>query len=109
MMAIEFLFQENKIFFGLILFFRILFHTVPKPIANIRYISLSTSFLGVKFVPVNTAWHSIIPALNPGRFDIIISGMSVTEERKLRVDFADSYMTVGQTILINKKHKGIVT
>ena len=65
--------------------------------------------LGVKFVPVNTAWPSIIPALDLGRFDIIISGMSVTEERKRRVDFADSYMTIGQTILINKKHKGIVT
>jgi polar amino acid transport system substrate-binding protein len=61
--------------------------------------------LGVKFIPVNTAWPSIIPALNLARFDIIISGMSVTEERKLRVDFADPYMTIGQTILINKKHK----
>ena len=65
--------------------------------------------LGVKFVAVNTAWPSIIPALNLGRFDIIISGMSVTAQRKKRIDFADPYMTVGQTLLINKKHKGIVT
>lgn len=65
--------------------------------------------LGVKFVPVNTAWPSIIPALNLGRFDIIISGMSVTAERKKRVDFADPYMTVGQTVLVNKKHKGSIT
>ena len=65
--------------------------------------------LGVKFVPVNTAWPSIIPALNLGRFDIIISGMSVTEERKKRIDFADSYMTVGQTVLVNKKHKDVIT
>ena len=65
--------------------------------------------LGVKFVPLNTAWPSIIPALNLGRFDIIISGMSVTEERKKRVDFADPYMTVGQTVLINKKHKDVIT
>ena len=65
--------------------------------------------LGVKFVPVNTAWPSIIPALNLGRFDIIISGMSVTEERKKRIDFADSYMTVGQTVLVNKKHQDVIT
>jgi polar amino acid transport system substrate-binding protein len=65
--------------------------------------------LGVKFVPINTAWPSIIPALNLGRFDIIISGMSVTEERKKRVNFADPYMTVGQTVLVNKKHKGVIT
>ncbi len=35
--------------------------------------------------------------------------MSVTKERKKRVDFADPYLTVGQTILINKKHKEVVT
>ena len=64
--------------------------------------------LGVKLVLVNTSWPSIIPALNLGRYDIIISGMSVTEERKKKVDFADSYMTIGQTILINKKHKGTI-
>ncbi|MCP4690731.1 MAG: transporter substrate-binding domain-containing protein [Desulfobacterales bacterium] len=64
--------------------------------------------LGVKFVPVNTSWPSIIPALNLGRFDIIISGMSVTEERKKKVDFANPYMTIGQTILLNEKHKGVV-
>jgi polar amino acid transport system substrate-binding protein len=65
--------------------------------------------LGVKFVPVNTAWPSIVPALNLGRFDIIISGMSVTAERKKRIDFADPYMTIGQTVLVNKKHKGVIT
>jgi len=38
-----------------------------------------------------------------------LRGMSVTEKRKQRVDFADPYMTVGQTVLVNKKHKGVVT
>lgn len=65
--------------------------------------------LGVKFVPVHTRWTSIIPALRLGRFDIIISGMSVTEDRKRLVDFAAPYMTIGQTVLINAKHKGVVT
>jgi len=65
--------------------------------------------LGVKFVPINTRWQSIIPALNVGRFDIIISGMSVTEARKQKVDFADPYMTIGQTILLAKTHEGTVT
>jgi len=64
--------------------------------------------LGVKFVPVDTLWPSIIPALNLGRFDIIMSGMSVTAERKKKVDFADPYMTIGQTILLNKKHANVI-
>jgi polar amino acid transport system substrate-binding protein len=65
--------------------------------------------LGVKPVFVDTLWPSIIPALNLGRFDIIFGGMSVTESRKKKVDFADPFMTVGQTVLLNAKHKGSVT
>jgi polar amino acid transport system substrate-binding protein len=65
--------------------------------------------LGVKAVFVDTLWPSIIPALNLGRFDIIFGGMSVTESRKKNVDFADPFMTVGQTVLLHAKHKQAVT
>jgi polar amino acid transport system substrate-binding protein len=64
--------------------------------------------LGVKPVFIDTLWPSIIPALKLGRFDIIFGGMSVTEERKKLVDFADPFMTVGQTVLLNAKHKNSV-
>ncbi len=64
--------------------------------------------LGVKPVFVDTLWPSIIPALNLGRFDIIFGSMSVTESRKKKVDFADPFMTVGQTVLLNAKHKKAV-
>ena len=65
--------------------------------------------LGVKPVFVDTMWPSIIPALKLGRFDIIFGGMSVTEARKKQVDFAEPFMTVGQTVLLNAKHKDQVT
>jgi len=65
--------------------------------------------MGVKFVPVNTAWDGIIPALLSNKFDIIMSGMTVTQERNLKVLFADPYIIVGQTILLSKKHEGDVT
>jgi len=64
--------------------------------------------LGVKPVFVDTFWPSIIPALNLGRFDVIFGGMSVTEKRKKKVDFANPFMTVGQTILLNAKHEDTV-
>jgi polar amino acid transport system substrate-binding protein len=64
--------------------------------------------LGVKAVFVDTLWTSIIPALKLGRFDIIYGGMSVTEGRKTQVDFANPFMAVGQTVLLNAKHKGTV-
>ena len=65
--------------------------------------------LGVRPVFVDTLWPSIIPALKLGRFDIIFGGMSVTEGRKQLIDFADPFMTVGQTVLLNAKHKSVVT
>jgi len=64
--------------------------------------------MGVKFVPVNTAWDGIIPALVTDKFDIIMGGMTITQERNLKVSFADPYIVVGQTILLNKKHEGKV-
>ena len=64
--------------------------------------------LDVKPVFVDTLWPRIIPALKLGRFDIIFGGMSVTEARKKLVDFADPFMTVGQTVLLNAKHQNTV-
>ena len=64
--------------------------------------------MGVKFVPVNTAWDGIIPALMTDKFDIIMGGMTITQERNLKINFADPYIVVGQTILLNKKHEGKV-
>ena len=64
--------------------------------------------MGVKFVPVNTAWDGIIPALLTGKFDIIMGGMTITQERNLKINFADPYIVVGQTILLNKKHENEV-
>ena len=64
--------------------------------------------MGVKFVPVNTAWDGIIPALLTNKFDIIMSGMTVTQDRNLKINFVDSVIVVGQTIVLHKKHKGKV-
>ncbi len=54
----------------------------------------------VEFVP--TAWDGIIPALVSGNFDVIISGMSVTAQRNLTVNFSDPYAYSGLAILANK-------
>ncbi|WP_323007144.1 transporter substrate-binding domain-containing protein [Pseudorhodobacter sp.] len=52
-----------------------------------------------EFIP--TAWDGIIPALVSGKFDVIISGMSVTPERNLTVNFSDPYAYSGLTIMAN--------
>ena len=50
--------------------------------------------MGVKFVPVNTAWDGIIPALMTDKFDIIMGGMTITQERNLKILFSDPYIVV---------------
>jgi len=54
----------------------------------------------VEFIP--TAWDGIIPALLSGKFDVIISGMSITPQRNLTVSFSDPYAFSGMTILANR-------
>ncbi|HOI64023.1 MAG: transporter substrate-binding domain-containing protein [Thermotogaceae bacterium] len=61
------------------------------------------SILGVKLEFVIVNWDGIIPALVSNKFDIIWSGMTITPERALKVNFSDPYLTVGQTILYNTK------
>lgn len=55
---------------------------------------------------VNTAWDGIIPALMTGKFDIIMSGMTVLQSRNLKVNFCEPYYYIGQCMLINKKNAG---
>ncbi|MEP2474166.1 MAG: transporter substrate-binding domain-containing protein [Paracoccaceae bacterium] len=57
--------------------------------------------MGVEIEFVPTAWDGIIPALLSGKFDAIISGMSITPQRNLTVSFSDPYAYSGQTILAN--------
>lgn len=65
--------------------------------------------MGVKLELVNTAWDGIVPALMTKKFDIIMSGMTVTQERNLKVNFCDPYIVVGQTVLMAAKHLGKIT
>ena len=58
--------------------------------------------MGVDAAFVPTAWDGIIPALVTGRFDVIISGLSVTPQRNLTVNFTEPYAFSRSTILANR-------
>lgn len=57
--------------------------------------------MGVEAEFVPTAWDGIIPALIAGKFDVIISGMTITPERNLTVNFSEPYAYSGLTVLVN--------
>lgn len=58
--------------------------------------------MGVKLEIVSTAWDGIIPALLTDKFDVIMSGMTLTQQRNLSVNFATPYILIGQSILLKK-------
>ena len=49
----------------------------------------------------NTAWDGLIPALQTGKADLVISSMTITDERKQSVDFSDAYAMAQLAILAN--------
>lgn len=65
--------------------------------------------MGVKVSFVNTQWDGIIPALLTDKFDILISGMTITPERNLQVNFAQPYIVIGQTALLARRHAATVS
>ena len=58
--------------------------------------------MGVKLKLLPTAWDGIIAALVTSKCDIIMSGMTITQQRNLKVNFANPYVVVGQTVLMKK-------
>jgi polar amino acid transport system substrate-binding protein len=51
---------------------------------------------------VNTAWEGLIPSLQTGKVDMIISSMTITDSRSLVVDFSVPYANSLLGILVNK-------
>lgn len=57
-------------------------------------------YLGKKVTYVDTGWDNLIPALEEGRIDIIMSGMTITPKRAYRIAFAKPYLRSGQILLV---------
>ncbi|GAL10097.1 lysine-arginine-ornithine-binding periplasmic protein precursor [Vibrio astriarenae] len=62
--------------------------------------------LKAKCVIVPQDWDGIIPSLLARKYDAIIAAMSITEERKKRVDFTEKYAQIPNKF-IAKKDAGI--
>ena len=56
---------------------------------------------------VDMAFDGLLPALQAKKIDIIIAGMTATEDRKQFVNFSDPYYESKQTILVHKDNKDI--
>ncbi|WP_461207660.1 ABC transporter substrate-binding protein [Clostridium sp. DL1XJH146] len=55
--------------------------------------------LGVEMEFIPTEWNGILLALQSKKFDIILSSLSVTDERKESIGFTDAYILGGQILV----------
>jgi polar amino acid transport system substrate-binding protein len=65
--------------------------------------------LGVQLDYQNTAWDGIFAALKSGKFDMLLSGITITDERKKSFDlaFSKSYFDSGQGVAVKKGGKPV--
>jgi polar amino acid transport system substrate-binding protein len=59
-------------------------------------------YIGREVKIENTAWDGLIPSLQTGKADMVVSSMTITEKRKETVDFSDPYANALLAILANK-------
>lgn len=60
------------------------------------------SSLDLKLEIIKLEWDGLIPALESGKIDAIVAGMSPTAERKKTIDFSDTYYTSDLVMLVQK-------
>ncbi|MDK2856665.1 MAG: polar amino acid transport system substrate-binding protein [Bacillota bacterium] len=63
--------------------------------------------LGMKVEFVDVAWETIFAGLQSKKYDVIISGVTITEERKKTMNFSDPYFEAGQVIMVRKDYDEI--
>ena len=55
-----------------------------------------------KCVFVEQVWDSMIPGLQARKYDVIVSSLSITDERKRVIDFSDRYYKTPSAIVVKK-------
>lgn len=61
--------------------------------------------LGVQLEIKDMKFDGLLAALDQGNVDLVVAGMTPTEERKKNVDFSDVYYTAVQTIIVRAGDK----
>ena len=69
---------------------------------DVQIAKLIAAEIGVELEIKAIEWDGLIPALESGEIDMIIAGMSPTDERKLSIDFSNTYFDSNLVMVIRK-------
>ncbi|BDB17184.1 ABC transporter [Pseudomonas sp. CYM-20-01] len=76
---------------------------------EIDLLKVMSQALGVELELVVVPYTELVAGLLAKKFDLIGSGMTVTQERNLKLNFSDSFIVVGQSVLLHPSLAGKVT
>jgi peptidoglycan lytic transglycosylase F len=66
-------------------------------------------YLKVDVEVLTPGWDGLFPALEKGRGDVVAASLTITEQRKARVDFSEPYLTIRQHIITRRTNRAIRT
>ncbi|WP_020590110.1 basic amino acid ABC transporter substrate-binding protein [Desulfobacter curvatus] len=67
---------------------------------DIDYMNAVAKEAGFKVVIKNTAWDGIFAGVEVGKYDAIISSVTITDKRKKAMDFSMPYVNAGQVLVV---------
>lgn len=72
---------------------------------DIEVVKAVAAKAGIEVKFVNTPWDGIFRALDTGERDMVVSAVTITDERKQTMDFSDSYFNATQLIAVKDNSK----
>jgi polar amino acid transport system substrate-binding protein len=72
---------------------------------DIDFLKAVAKEAGFKVKFKNTAWDGIFAGIAAGKYDAIISSVTITDERKKTMDFSEPYINAGQILVVPKNEK----
>ncbi|NKD32295.1 transporter substrate-binding domain-containing protein [Enterococcus casseliflavus] len=73
--------------------------------ADIDMVNEIADRLGIEVNILDLDFNAVLTALQQGKADIAVSGISATDERKQTFDFTDNYFTPEQKLVVNKNNE----
>ena len=67
---------------------------------EVELVPLIGEKVGYNFVSKNIPWDTIFAGLKNGNYDAVASGVTVTDERKLTMDFSMPILSAGQVVIV---------
>ncbi|WP_300329759.1 basic amino acid ABC transporter substrate-binding protein [Fusobacterium sp.] len=74
---------------------------------DIDFINALGKELGKEIVMKDMSFDGLLPALQSKKVDIVIAGMTASEERKNAVNFSEPYYSANQVIVLNENNTDI--